>query len=87
MFDLKTGKRTSALTPKYYVVGIENRKVLFGPFESREAADNAHYEVCCNGIPDNETGIAARPRCAVVSEHALTPNDQGNHFAEVREGK
>lgn len=66
---------------KYYVVNTENRRVLFGPFE-REAANIKHYDVCANGIPNQETGVSIHPRCAVVCEEALTPNDLGNHYCQ-----
>lgn len=65
---------------KYYVVNTENRRVLFGPFEGRTEADNKHYDICAFGIPDVASGNALRPRCAVVSEGALTPNELGNHY-------
>ncbi len=67
---------------RYYVVNSESRKVLFGPFEDRRDADRRHYDVCSNGIPMGD-GEVKRPKCAVVSEHALTPNDMGNHYCQV----
>lgn len=65
---------------KYYVVSPDNRKVLFGPYDNRQEADTKHYEVCSQGIPNTVTGAPDRPRCAVVCEDALVPNDHGNHF-------
>ena len=67
----------------YFVVNTENRKVLFGPFCSKPEADAKHYDVCANGIMNQESGVAIRPRCAVVSEHALTPSETGNHYSKV----
>lgn len=67
---------------QYYVVSSDSRKVLFGPFSDRREADRKHYEVCSKGIPCGD-GDVKRPRCAVVSEHALEPNEQGNHYCHV----
>lgn len=71
----------------YFVVNTENRKVLFGPFNSKPEADAKHYDVCANGIMDHESGVAVRPRCAVVNEHALAPSDTGNHYCHVEPAK
>ena len=65
---------------EYYVVNTENRKVLYGPY-GRTEADLKHYAICAYGIPDPDSGIAIRPRCAVVCEDALKPNEHGNNFS------
>jgi len=66
----------------YYVVSSESRKVLFGPFTDRKEADAKHYEICSKGIPVGD-GEVKRPRVAVVIDHALTPNEQGNHYSHA----
>lgn len=72
---------------KYYVVNTDNRRVLFGPFDEKWQADQRHYDVCAYGIPDPNSGMPLRPRCAVVSEAALLPNDLGNHYSNDKEAK